>query len=447
MADIYLRSTTGSDGNSGLTNWSNAKATINAALSAAGAGGTVYVSQAHNESFPSGYATVSSPGTFSAPVKILCVNDGAAPPTTTTTGAKVGSTNGWSIGLAGVAYCNGVEFIADRSLLNYAARVEVCSATGAQWVLENCTLTAQNGQFASGISVGGFANLAAQRVAEFRNVTLKTTSVNNALIAYSPLRWTGGAFERTGTGGLTFLSCGGVNEGVSGTVEIVGVDLSTLGAGSSIVDLGSNPYGRVHLRDCRLGAGVALTTGNRTNLAGPLVKMWNCDSADTGNRMQLALVGGNVYSDTAITLPGSSPLSWRMVTNTTPKEHFASLATDNITAWNESVGSSKTLTVEIVHDSATALTDAEVWVEVEYLGTSGVPRGSITTDRRASLLTTPTAQAGSSAAWSGIGGFANPNKQKLEVTFTPQEAGFINARVFLAATNKTIYVNPDFTLV
>ncbi len=48
MAVIYLRSTDGNDLDDGLT-WATARATLANALTAAGAGGTVYVSQNHAE--------------------------------------------------------------------------------------------------------------------------------------------------------------------------------------------------------------------------------------------------------------------------------------------------------------------------------------------------------------------------------------------------------------
>ena len=41
---------------------------------------------------------------------------------------------------------------------------------------------------------------------------------------------------------------------------------------------------------------------------------------------------------------------------------------------------------------------------------------------------------------------SNPNKQKLSVTFTPQQIGTIKCRVCLAKTSKTVYVDPIATL-
>ncbi len=73
MAVIYLRSTDGSDADNGST-WALAKATLAAALTAAGAGGTVYVSQVHAET-QAGAMTLTSPGTEASPVRVICARN------------------------------------------------------------------------------------------------------------------------------------------------------------------------------------------------------------------------------------------------------------------------------------------------------------------------------------------------------------------------------------
>ena len=41
---------------------------------------------------------------------------------------------------------------------------------------------------------------------------------------------------------------------------------------------------------------------------------------------------------------------------------------------------------------------------------------------------------------------SNPNTQKLSVTITPQEAGYMQAKVYLAKASKTVYVDPKLTV-
>ena len=71
MAELFLRSTDGTDSDDGST-WALAKGTLTGAFAAASAGDTIYVSDNHAES-QSAEMTLTSPGTNAAPVKVLCV--------------------------------------------------------------------------------------------------------------------------------------------------------------------------------------------------------------------------------------------------------------------------------------------------------------------------------------------------------------------------------------
>ena len=113
--------------------------------------------------------------------------------------------------------------------------------------------------------------------------------------------------------------------------------------------------------------------------------------------------------------------------------------------WNGPVGSAQTATVEIITDNVT-LTDAEAWLEVEYLGTSGFPLGLFANDRVADpIFGTPANQATSTVDWTTTG-LATPIKQKLGVAFTAQEKGLVRARVVVAKASTTVYYDPLITL-
>jgi hypothetical protein len=153
---------------------------------------------------------------------------------------------------------------------------------------------------------------------------------------------------------------------------------------------------------------------------------------------------GDVYSESTIVRTGgasdgTTPISRKMTSSANAK-FFAPLESDDVFAWNETTGSSVTVTAETMTDNVT-LTDAEAWVEVEYLGTSGFPLGSGASDRAADILATPANQTTSSEAWTTTG-LTTPVKQKLSVTFTPQEKGLIRARVMLAKASTTLYFCP-----
>lgn len=142
---------------------------------------------------------------------------------------------------------------------------------------------------------------------------------------------------------------------------------------------------------------------------------------------------------------GDTPISFKMVSNANAEYPHLTLDSQVIAVRNTATGTSKTGTVEILHDSATALKDDEIWLEAVYLGTSGVPLGSTVSDAKADVLATAANQTSSSETWTTTG-MANPNKQKLSVTFTPQEKGNVAFVVRLAKASYTVYYCPKVTV-
>jgi hypothetical protein len=99
-----------------------------------------------------------------------------------------------------------------------------------------------------------------------------------------------------------------------------------------------------------------------------------------------------------------------------------------------------TVTVE-ASGAAHGRSNSEIWIEVEYLGTSGVPLGSFATSGTADQLAAGTPYTASSEVW---GGSTTPFK--MSVTFTPQEKGPITIRVMAAKASTTFYYDHKPTL-
>jgi hypothetical protein len=143
-----------------------------------------------------------------------------------------------------------------------------------------------------------------------------------------------------------------------------------------------------------------------------------------------------------------------MVSNADAEWNHQTLDAPEIVRWNETTGSAITVTVDVLHDGAQGgspsvnVTDRDIWLEVQYLGTSGFPLSLFATDAASSgspfesnYLATAKDQDASSATWTTTG-MSNPVTQKLSVTFTPQEKGFIHGVVKLALASRTVYVDP-----
>lgn len=442
MAVIYLRSTDGNNADDGLS-WANAKATLAAALTAAGAGGTVYVSQAHAETQASGMSLVS-PGTAASPVTVLCVNDGAEPPTALATTGTVTTTGASAITFSGFAYYYGLTFACGTSgspevmFSNFAPswhRMEACNfrllSTGS-----NSRLTV--GENSTGSDDGSL---------ELINCTLECSNTGQGITARMPFRWlnTASAIVGATKPAILFRNFG---TGNSSRAMLRGVDLSALGSGQTLVDVSLNNANLYEFFNCKLGSSVAITTGTNPGQGGPFVRLVNCDSADTNYRYQSHSYQGDIYSETTIVRTsgandGTTSFSRKMVSSANAK-FYSPLVLDDIVIWNESTGSSKTLTVEVVSDNVT-FKDDELWLEVEHLGTSGFPLSSLVHDRKTDILASGTNQDTSSVTWTTTG-LGTPVKQKLVATFTPQEKGPIRARVMLAKASSTVYVDPLATV-
>lgn len=438
----YVRSTDGLDADDGLT-WATAKATVAGALAVAAAGERIWVSQNHAET-AAAPTTWTSAGTTALPVEILCGNDAAQPPTALATTATVSTTGSNAISFLNFAYVYGITFTAGSA----AAATSIVFTQNAAWgwKFDTCALRCGGTGAGNRIDIGGTGSGSVNTKVEFVNTNVQFAAASHGIRCFSPLDWRGGALTLgvAPTGGLI------INNGGATTIaRLTGVDLTNLGTNAIVGWGAASTGGRVGLENCKLAAGFTATTG--TNLGAGNVEVWldNCDSTDTQVRFQHHSYEGLVSSETVIVRTGgasngTTPNSYKMVSSAT-RRFTTPLYSPEFWILYPTTGSSKTATVEIVHDSVTALTDAEVWLEIEYLGTSGFPLSLFASDRKTTIIATAANQASSSVAWTTTG-ITNVNKQKLDVTFTPQEIGIVRARVALAKPSYTVYVDPLLTI-
>lgn len=443
MATIYLRSTDGNDSDDGST-WALAKATLAAALTAAGAGGTVYVSQSHAETQASAM-TLASPGTAGSVTRVLCGNDSAEPPTSLATTATVTTSGTSSISFAGFCYCYGITFNCGTSSTSSSALINFTSASPWWWKLESCSLTLSTTGSGARIRIGVASTSTDDNLLEMVSTNAQFGAKGQGFSAVSG-KWIWDRGSISGSTYPTSLIYTSSNMGIQAVLH--GLDLSVLGSGNSLVTSGSGTH-TIKILSCKLGSSVSVLAATAIQGQGATqVLLDNCDSSDTNYRMEHYKYQGSIKTETSKirsggASDGTTPISWNM-TSLAGATFVSPLESPPISIWNETTGSSKTVTVEIAQDSAaTALNDDEIWLEVEYLGTSGYPISSIASDRKANILSSAAAQTTSSVTWNNM---TNPTKQKLEVSFTPQEKGLFTARVMLAKASTTVYVDPLITV-
>lgn len=451
MSNIFVRSSDGNNADNGST-WALAKATLAGADGIDAAGDTIYVSKNHVESTAAG-VSLALAGSLASPTRLLCVDDTGDPasPTTLATTAQANLTTAAAWSINGNLYCYGIKF---KSGDSSNCPINLGDGAGGQvQVYEKCQFIENSGNFAN-IVLSPPGNNDGNRVT-WRDCDVSFTGSNGAVQVNNTIfHWHGGTVLNTSSASMTALfRVESIGKG--GIMLIDGVDMSNIPASSDLVSIGASVASAVVLRNCKLPASWSGNLVTSPMHPASRCEMHNCDAGDTNYRIWIEDYAGSIKHETTLVRTGGASdgttgLSWKMATNANAQYPLLPLRSPEIVRWNETVGSAITVDVDILHDTnvaagqgagtAFAFQDDEVWLEVEYLGTSGVPLASFVSDAKASVLATAADQTTSSSTWAA--GLTTPVKQKLSVTFTPQEKGYLHAVVYLAKASKTIYVDP-----
>lgn len=441
MATLYVRSTDGSDADNGTT-WALAKATLAGAAAIDAAGDTIYVSDNHAESSAASQS-ITLAGTLASPVKVICADDAAEPPTAAATTGTVTTTGNTAISFSGTGYVYGLSFTAGSGSSGGSATLAIYSGNSSgQFIFENCKFTCGTSGSTQNIGVGGDGT--GEQKTIWRSCDVKFGNASQGInLGRGFFEWNGGSLLSGGTSPTNLVKAGNTNS----NCVISGLNLSNANAAINIFSVGN--IGRRIIRNSRLPASWSGNLASGTFSFGERCEMYNCDSTDTNYRVWIREYGGDLTQETTIVrsggaTDGTTQISWKMVSTANAKFPLATLDSPEIVRWNDTTGSSITVTVEIVTDNVT-LKDDEIWLDAQYLGTSGFPLSTFISDCKADPIPAGQNQDTSSVTWTTTG-LTTPTKQKLSVTFTPQEKGFIHAVVKLGKASTTVYVDPVLTV-
>lgn len=400
------------------------------------AGDTTYVANDHAETAT--FQLWTWPGTAAAPSRIICVSaSGSVPPVSADlayTATATASSSTFTV--SGKAYYSGLTFINSA-----AARTSICEAGGVA-VLYRCAIRQTNNS-AQVISFG-LQNANVQSRVVLDNTTVEFGHASSSITVLGGLFTWKNTASAIVSGTLPTTLFTGVSTESSVVAVIDGVDLSALGSGKTIVGA-QNGQSLYSLPNCRLGGSV--TVAETPTLVGNRVSLEISDSGATGYRQEIYDYAGTLTTETTIVETGGASdgvqaISWKVVTTANAKQSQP-FATFQIAQWNTATGSAKTATIEIVNDGTT-LKNTEVWVEVEYLGSSSYPLASVVSSG-ADVLSAGSNISTSSVTWTTTG-LSSPTKQYLQVSFTPQMVGYVRATVYVGKASQTLYIDPKMTI-
>ena len=303
--------------------------------------------------------------------------------------------------------------------------------------LKNCSLQITSATSTYKVSAGDYAEV----ILDNTSISFAHAGQTIGFSISSDLTWINTAAPLAGTAPTYLFTLWST---VS-LIDCVGVDFSGY-TGALVYSNASYSTGKVLLEGCKIAASATVLSGSPSANSGT-VEMVNCWDG-TNVRNDHIQTAGSVSTERTITMTGGAAddvgaFSLKMVAASTKIDKWvAPLESFWIDVENTAVGVSKTATVEIV--SSSSLNNDDVWLLLEYMGASGTPLTTVANSRPATPLTTVAAVPTSTAAWNSAP--ATPVYQHLQVSFTPQRAGRVRARVMLGKASATVYVDPNIVI-
>lgn len=435
MASYYVYS--GATGSANGTSWANAYTTLTAAFSGHAAGDVYHVAHDHAES-TAGAVTLASLGLVGNPTKVICVNRaGSVPPVSADrrATAQVATTGGNSITVSSFTHYDGIIFLTGDST---GTAFFVAPGGNSQRVrFDNCSIQMR----ATG---AGFINLPQEQgtYVELNNTTVSFAAVGQWIEVSGVLKWRNTPSALLGTIPTLVFSLPG---GDGGEVECTGVDLSAAGSGKTLCGAAATANAvKYKIIDCKLNASVTKSVVPASH-GGTEVDFIRSGASGVNYAVFRHRIGGALNEETTVVRTGgasdgTTPIAWKIDT-TVNANYSMPFECPPIAIWNNIVGSAVTATVEGIWGGGAVPNDDEIWLDVEYLGSSSSPQGSFVNDGKVDLLTAAAGQTSSSATWGG-----STTRFKLNVTFTPQQKGWVYCRVKCAKASSTFYVDPLVTL-
>lgn len=401
------------------------------------AGNTFYLGDDHAET-QSSTNNISNPGAVASPgpVFVYSVDHTASFPLGSgnlLSGASISTTASAGLSINGTGYFYGITMNAGNSTGNAV----LSFGQGNSWQRwDSCALRRiGTGNNNINMSSGGARYDLVNTTFQFGNVADQWSLGNNRVT------WRNTSSAITGATLPTTFIVPQTQDG--GVIVLEGIDVSALGSGKTIVGAsnGAGAYD-VHLIDCKLNASatIASTAGNPVG-----TRVYVTRSAATGigyAQHQYAYEGTLDHETTIIRTGGASDgttgISWKIVTTANSRWSLPFEAPP-ISIWNSTLGN-VTVTVYGIWGSGSVPNNDDIWIDVEYLGSSSTPLASLGSGTKANNLATGAALTSDSSTW---GGSTTPFKMAVLLSAPqPQLVGYLRIYVRAAKLSTTFYIDP-----
>jgi hypothetical protein len=420
-----------------FTNWAAPFSRLNNSLITtwAVAGDIIYVAADHNETQASiiGF----NGGAINQAISIYCVPVTTIPPIAVATGATI-STSGsnditWATGInsSTMLFFYGITFsVSSGSIREH----NNAGSTTINLSFEACTFILSGSNVNSRIVIGSSVIYQSFNFYH-RNCTYIFNIIQHQIaMGLGDIKMIGNIYAPSGVIPTTLFS----NNVLTNSAIIRDSDLSTIN--TTLVNLNSGASTNLIIENCKLNAGVTIASNAALVMAGDnSVQLQNCDSAATNYRQVIIKYTGTQQTSIAIfragtiANDGTNNFSMQLITSANSIYIFPFESQETI-FWNNTIGVPRTLTLYFT--SATAgLTNADIWLGVEYLNSNTSPQGIYdTSTRKLPLAATTALTIDSISSWTGGLG----NNYSIALTFTAQLRGPVRVKVIVAKPSLTV---------
>jgi hypothetical protein len=388
------------------TSWTNAYTTLTYAYGVNGgvaAGDTIYVAHDYAQAEISSIS-LTSPGTPSSLVRVICINRTSGVAATTATINATGTSN---LVLYGSAYYYGITFSTGTGAGSAFLNVGSTTSFNSLNILESCKLQVGSTAVTSAINfITTSPTITSARIV-LSNTSMQFNSTSQSALIRSrgtrliwkntPSAITGTVFPTTLFRSIASTSSSGIN----GDILLENVDLSALTSGTTIVG-DSVLSARLVMKRVRLGSSVTVDASSTSNTNMTTILVNSGVASGIPRNEKYDRKGYSVQDRSVVRTGGSRDnigLVSKKITTTAFSSWFDPFETLPWTVWNTSTGTSNTITVYGIFNSTSRPNNDEIWISADYLNSATNPEGIIVTSTIANPITANTTLTADTTSW------------------------------------------------